>query len=72
MENCLVQVFGVAVITLATTIISNFIYYNTLEGEANPLAIAAQIVIIAGIMIYIIRQIKILRVRLQAVLPLVQ
>ncbi|MGL4927158.1 MAG: type IV secretion system protein [Plesiomonas shigelloides] len=57
MENCLVQVFGVAIITLATTIISKFIDYNSLEGEANPLAIAAQIVIVAGIMTFIIRQI---------------
>ena len=58
MENCLVQVFGIAIITLATSIISKFLEVNTLgEGDANPLAIAAQIMIVAGIMLFVIRQI---------------
>lgn len=58
MENCLVQVFGVSVIMLSTLIIEHFLKYNSLgEGDANPLAIAAQIMIIAGIMGFVIRQI---------------
>lgn len=58
MENCLVQVFGVAIITLATSIINTFLDTNTLgEGAANPLAIAAQIVIVGGVMLFVIRQI---------------
>ncbi|MGL4926834.1 MAG: type IV secretion system protein [Plesiomonas shigelloides] len=58
MENCLVQVFGIAIITLATSIINEFLLENSLgEGDANPLAIAAQIMIVAGIMLFVIRQI---------------
>lgn len=57
MENCLVQVFGVAIISLSTAVIEHFLKTNNLEGDANPLAIAAQIMIVAGIMLFVIRQI---------------
>lgn len=58
MENCLVQVFGVAVTTLLISIVKNFIKINHLgQGDANPIAIAAQITILSGVMFYILRQI---------------
>ncbi|KAB7693144.1 type IV secretion system protein [Plesiomonas shigelloides] len=58
MENCLVQVFGIAITTLLISIITNFIEINPLgQGDANPLAIAAQITILSGVMFYILRQI---------------
>lgn len=58
MENCLVQVFGIAITTLLISIIKHFLDINKLgEGDANPLAIAAQITILSGVMFYILRQI---------------
>lgn len=61
MEICLIQVFGVAVITLSISIIDNFITPNKLDGnDINPIAISAQIAILSGITFYIIKQIPIL------------
>ena len=58
MENCLVQVFGVAVTTLLISIVEHFLKTNSLgQGDANPVAIAAQITILSGVMFYILRQI---------------
>lgn len=57
MENCLVQVFGIAIVSLSAAVIEHFLKTNNLEGDANPLAIAAQIMIVAGIMGFVIRQI---------------
>lgn len=58
LENSFVQIFGIAVINLSISIIRNFISINTLgTDKVNPLAVAAQIIALIGVMLYIIRQV---------------
>lgn len=60
-ENVLVQVLGIMVITLAIEMIALFILSNNInhstETDANTIGIAVQIVIVVGILLYVIRQI---------------
>lgn len=61
MENCLIQVFGISIISLSVSIIDNFMASNKLNNnDINPIAISIQITILSGIIFYIIRQIPIL------------
>lgn len=56
-ENCLVQVLGVMVITLAIAIIDHLLTIYDVNATNNPIAVAVQIVIVVGILLYVIRQI---------------
>ncbi|WP_175612212.1 type IV secretion system protein [Escherichia coli] len=57
MENCLVQVFSISIVTLSVLVIEHFLKSNNFNGDANPIAIAVQITIVSGVMFYILRQI---------------
>ncbi|MGF1804074.1 type IV secretion system protein [Aliivibrio sifiae] len=57
-ENMLVQIFGVAIITMALHIISSFIGQNSVSADdIQPMAVATQIGVVTGILIWVIRQI---------------
>ena len=58
-ENCLVQVFGVMIISLAIEIITIFIKSNdiTVSPDGNPVGIAVQIAVVVMILLFVIRQI---------------
>ncbi|MGR6863435.1 type IV secretion system protein [Aliivibrio salmonicida] len=57
-ENVLVQIFGVIIITMTIKIISNFIGKNNpMVDGINPIGVMAQIVVVTGILSWVIRQI---------------
>lgn len=58
-ENILVQIFGVALITMMTTIMRRYIEVNDLTtgDDSNPTAIIVQIAVIAAILVYVLRQV---------------
>ncbi|MGR6830954.1 type IV secretion system protein [Aliivibrio wodanis] len=57
-ENVLVQIFGVIIITMAIEIISNFIGKNNPAVEGiNPTGVMIQIVVVTGILTWVVKQI---------------
>ncbi|MCP3699360.1 MAG: type IV secretion system protein [Aliivibrio sp.] len=57
-ENVLVQIFGVIIITMAIEIISNFIGKNNPEvQDINPTGVMIQIVVVTGILTWVVKQI---------------
>lgn len=57
-ENVLVQIFGIIIITMAIEIINNFIGKNNPAVEGiNPVGVMAQIVVITGILTWVVKQI---------------
>lgn len=57
-ENVLVQIFGIIIITMAIEIISTFIDKNNPAVEGiNPVGVMAQIVVITGILAWVVKQI---------------
>lgn len=57
-ENVLVQIFGIIIITMAIEIINSFIGKNNPAVEGiNPVGVMAQIVVITGILTWVVKQI---------------